>query len=204
MTRKLECFLVVLLAWAPLHAASVGGIAGYVKDSSGAPQMGAVVEVFVSAAMVGTTVFTDSRGYYRADNLPAGTYQVKVTASSFLPSLREDVILRSGAHLIINLTVNTLADALKMMPARRTDTGAESDDWHWTLRSAANRPILRVLEKDKDNNDCDSLIVVSHKNSERGSADRAVKASVAFMAGAEAGGFGGSGDVTTAFALEKS
>src|SRR6478736_8380844 len=130
MTRKLGCLLVVLLAWAPLHAASAGAIAGYVKDSSGAPQMGAVVEVFVSAAKVGTTVFTDSRGYYRADNLPAGTYQVKVTATSFLPSLREDVILRAGAHLIINLTLNTLADALKLMPARRADTDAP-DDWHW-------------------------------------------------------------------------
>ena len=202
MTRKLGCLLVVLLAWSPLHAASVGAIAGYVKDSSGAPQMGAVVEVFVSAAKVGTTVFTDSRGYYRADNLPAGTYQVKVTAASFLPSLREDIILRSGAHLIINLTVNTLADALKLMPARRTETD-EPDDWHWTLRSAANRPILRVLEKDKDSSDSASMVVVSHNNSEHGG-DRAVKASVAFMAGAEAGGFGSAGDVTTAFALEKS
>ncbi len=52
--------------------------------------------------------------------LPAH-YQVKVTAASFLPSLRENVILRSGAHLIINLTVNTLADALKLMPARRSE-----------------------------------------------------------------------------------
>jgi hypothetical protein len=202
MTRKLGCLLVVLLAWAPLHAASVGAIAGYVKDSSGAPQMGAVVEVFVSAAQVGTTVFTDSRGYYLANNLPAGTYQVKVTATSFLPSLRENVLLRSGAHLIVNLTVNTLADALKLMPVRRSETD-EPDDWHWTLRSAANRPILR-LEKDKDSSDNNSMVVVSRNKSERGGSQLPVKASVAFIAGAEAGGFGSAGDVTTAFALEKS
>ncbi|HZE82124.1 MAG TPA: carboxypeptidase-like regulatory domain-containing protein, partial [Candidatus Polarisedimenticolia bacterium] len=116
MTRKFGCLLVVLLAWAPLHAASVGAIAGYVKDSSGTPQMGAVVEVFVSAARMGTTVFTDSRGYYLANNLPAGNYYVKVTATSFLPSLRENILLRSGAHVVINLTVNTLADALRLMP----------------------------------------------------------------------------------------
>jgi len=204
MTRKLGCLLVVLLAWAPLHAASVGAIAGYVKDSSGTPQMGAVVEIFVSAAQVGTTVFTDSRGYYLANNLPAGTYQVKVTATSFLPSLRENVLLRSGAHLIINLTVNTLADALKLMPVRRSEAD-EPDDWHWTLRSAANRPILR-LEKDKDSSSSDnsSMVVVSHNKSERGANQLPVKASVAFIAGAEAGGFGSAGDVTTAFALEKS
>ena len=151
--------------------------------------MGAVVEVFVSAARVGTTVFTDSRGYYLADNLPVGTYKVKVSTAYFLPSLREDVMLRSGAHLIINLTVNTLADALKMIPARRSDTDGP-DDWHWTLRSAANRPILRVLEKDKDSSDSGSLVVVSHKNSESGG-DRAVKASVAFIAGGSGGALNG-------------
>src|SRR5690242_7161267 len=109
MTRKLGCLLVVLLAWAPVHAAGPGAIAGYVNDTSASPHIGAAVKIFVSPAKVGTTVFTDSRGYYTADNLPAGTYQVKVSAASFLPSLREDVILRSGAHLIINLTRNTLA-----------------------------------------------------------------------------------------------
>lgn len=203
MTRKLGCLLVVLLAWAPAHAASVGAIAGYVRDASGAPQMGAVVEVFVSAAKVGTTVFTDSRGYYLAENLPAGTYQVKVTATAFLPSLREDVLLRAGAHLIVNLTVNTLADALKMIPPRRSQAD-EPDDWHWTLRSTANRPVVRVLEKDKESSDSNgSLVVVTHTGSERGEY-HPVKASVAFIAGSEAGGFGSTGDVTTAFALEKS
>ncbi|HZD93923.1 MAG TPA: carboxypeptidase-like regulatory domain-containing protein [Candidatus Sulfotelmatobacter sp.] len=202
MTRKLGCMLVVLMAWSSAHAASAGAIAGYVKDASGAPQMGAVVEVFVSAAKVGTTVFTDSRGFYQADNLPSGTYQIKVTAASFLPSLREDIVLRSGARLIINLTLNTLTDALKLMPARRTEAEGP-DDWHWTLRSAANRPVLRVLEKDKDSVDPNSLVVVSHNRSERGD-DQSLKASVALIAGAEAGGFGGTGDVTTAFSLEKS
>jgi hypothetical protein len=98
-----------------------------------------------------------------------------------------------------------LADALKVMPARKSDA-EEPDDWHWALRSAANRPILRVLEKDKDsgqNGEGGSLVMVSHNNSEFGS-DRALKASVAFMAGAEAGGFGSGDPVTTAFALEKS
>jgi len=202
MTRKLGCLLVVLLAWAPAHAAGPGAIGGYVKDTSGAPQMGAVVEIYVSAAKVSTTVFTDSRGYYQAANLPAGTYQIKVTAMSFLPSLREDVVLRAGAHLVINLTLNTLADALKLIPARRTEK-EEPDDWHWTLRSAGNRPVLRVLEKDRTSEDPSSMVVVSHVNSERGD-NRAIKGSVAFIAGAQADGYGSSGDVTTAFALEKS
>ncbi len=202
MTHKLGCLLVVLLAWTPLHAANVGAIAGYVNDASGAPQMGAVVEVFISAAKIGTTVFTDSHGYYLARNLPPGVYQVKVTASSFLPALRENIDLQSGAQLMINLTVNTLANALELVPARRTDRDGP-DDWHWALRSAANRPILRALDNGRSKTDSSSLDAASHNNPERRD-DRSVKGSIAFIAGSEAGGFGSPADVTTAFALEKS
>jgi hypothetical protein len=89
---------------------------------------------------------------------------------------------------------------LKFLPARRSPS-TEPDDWHWTLRSAANRPVLRIWEKDKDKNDGESPVVVSQSEK---SESRALKASVAFMAGSEADGFGGAGDMTTSFALEKS
>src|SRR5215831_10857187 len=130
MTRKLGYVLMVVLGATPLFAARAGVISGYVKDGSGAPQMGAVVDIFTSATSVGTTVFTDAEGHYSAENLPAGKYQIKVTATSFLPSLRENVKLNAGAHVLVNLTLNTLADALKLLPPRRS-TGTEPDDWHW-------------------------------------------------------------------------
>jgi len=149
MTRKLGCLLLFLLTGAPAFAAGVGVISGYVTDSSGSPQMGAVVDIYTSAATLGTTVFTDSKGHYSAENLPPGKYQVKVTAVAFLPSLRENVKLNSGAHVLINLTLSTLADALQFLPPRRSNA-SDPDDWHWTLRSSANRPVLRALEKDKD------------------------------------------------------
>src|SRR5215470_16691247 len=105
MNRKYGKLLLVLLAWAPVYAATTGAISGVIKNNTGAPQMGAVVEISTSAATLGTTVFTDAKGFYRADNLPAGTYQVKVSAASFLPSLRENVTLRAGTRLIVNLTL---------------------------------------------------------------------------------------------------
>src|SRR5205807_3906722 len=141
MTRKFG-LLAVLLVALPAAAVNPSAISGYVKSVSGVPQMGAVVEIFTSAALVGTRVFTDARGFYSAENLQSGTYQVKVTAASFLPSLRENVILRTGARVLVNLTVSTLADALQLLPPRRSPN-SDTDDWHWTLRSAANRPILR-------------------------------------------------------------
>jgi hypothetical protein len=199
MTRKLGCCLLISMLAAPAFAARVGVISGYVRDTSGAPQMGAVVEIFASATSVPTTVFTDAQGHYSAANVLPGKYQVRGTANSFLPSLRENVKVNSGAHVLVDLTLSTLVDALKLLPPQRTKT-TEADDWHWTLRSSANRPVLRVVEPDKETK---GLVVVSRENPEPGG-DRSLKARVAFLAGSEAEGFGSAGDMTTAFALQKS
>jgi len=201
MTRKLGYFLIVLMASSPVFAARVGVISGYIRDGSGSPQMGAVVDIYTTATTVGYTAYTDAQGFYSANNLPPGKYQVKVTAGSFLPSLRENVKLNSGAHVLVNLTLNTLADALKLLPPSRSKN-SEPDDWHWTLRSAANRPVLRALEEDKTT-DKGGLVVVSRAPESLQNADR-LKGRVAFIAGAQADGFGSAGDMTTAFALEKS
>jgi hypothetical protein len=200
MTRKLGYFLMVLLAASPVFAARVGEISGYIKDGSGAPQLGAVVDIYTTATTVGYTVYTDAQGFYSAANLPPGKYQVKVTAASFLPSLRENVKLNSGAHVLVNLTLNTLADALKLLPPSRSRQ-SEPDDWHWTLSSSANRPILRALEPDKM--DKGGMVVVSRATAEEANNDR-LKGRVALIAGSQAEGFGSAGDMTTAFALEKS
>lgn len=192
MVRKLGSFIVVLsLALPALGAGKPGAISGYVRNASGAPQMGAIVELFTSALAQPVKVFTNARGYYTAATLNPGTYHVKVSAPSFLPSLRENVQLRSGASVMVNVTLNTLFEAMQLLPARRPLQ--EDDDWKWTLRSAANRPILRVLD--------DGPIVVSTK--ENGE-DQTLKARVAFLAGSAARGFGSSGDLSTRFSIEHS
>lgn len=193
MAGKFGKLLVVLLAWVPVYAAPTGAITGVIKSSSGTPQMGAVVEIFTSAATLGTTVFTDAHGFYNANNLPAGIYQVKVSAATFLPSLRENVNLRAGARMVVNLTLETMADVLKLLPERRSPD-SDPDEWHWTLRSAANRPVLRIFDNGP-------IVVV--ENPEAAEA-RELKARVSFIAGSEADGFGSAGEMTTTFALEKS
>jgi hypothetical protein len=193
MTRKFGCLLLVLFAGARLFAASSGAISGYVKDSSGTPQIGAVVEVFTSAATLGTTAFTDERGFYSVENLLPGIYQVKVSALSFLPALRDNVTLRSGARVLVNVTLDALADSRKLFPWR--PASAASDDWHWTLRSSANRPALRM--QDDKNAAPDNSVTEK-------AGDHTLKAQLAFIAGSDAEGFGGTGDMTTAFALQTS
>lgn len=193
MAHKFAKLLVVLFACAPVYAATTGAITGVIKSSSGTPQMGAVVEIFTSAATLGTTVFTDAHGFYNANNLPAGVYQVKVSAATFVPSLRENVTLHAGARLVINLTLNTMADVVKLLPEHRSPD-SDPDEWHWTLRSAANRPVLRIF-------DSGPIVVVEKPEAPD---DHDLKGRVSFIAGSGADGFGSAGEMTTTFALEKS
>src|SRR5260370_19204226 len=64
--------------------------------------------------------------------------------TSFLPSLRENVRVRTAT--IVNLTLNTLYEVMQWLPAEPRAGNAPKDDWAWTLRSPANRPLLRWLE----------------------------------------------------------
>jgi len=181
--------LVLPAAAAPVKNAS---LSGQVRSAAGVAQMGARVEIFASAASEILTLYTDDQGNYRARDLVPGKYFVKVSAPSFLPTLRENVSLRAGAHLVVNLTLNTLTEAIQLLsPSRRPVT--EDDDWKWTLRSTANRPVLRLHETGP-------LVVVTRSE---GSDDRVLKASVTFLAAADAGGPGGP-DVATAFSVERS
>jgi len=177
----------VIVAWSLTAFAGErpSAISGYVRDSSGIPQMGAVVEIATSAART-LTVFTDGAGFYSASDLLPGLYSVKVSAASFLPALREKVGLNPGTSIHLNITLNTLLDAMRVGPLRGT---ADDDDWKWTLRSVANRPVLRVFD--------DPASGLEKQ-------DHDLKASLSFLAGSEAGGYGTGSDMSTGFSVERS
>jgi len=195
MFRKLGFLAVVAImvtampvpAWS---GSASGVISGYVRDSSGAPQMGAVVEVLGSAAQA-LKVFTDDRGFYSVASLLPGTYSVKVSAPSFLPSLRERIDVRAGAKLMVNVTLTTLFEAIQLVPLR---SPVDDDDWKWTLRSVANRPILRVLG--------DGTTVVAQSG--ESAADHDLKGTLSFVAGSPGQGFGSPADMNAGFAVERS
>ena len=195
MLRKLG-FLVVVVgvavpAWCGTASGAISGaISGYVRDGSGAPQMGAAVEILGSAAQA-LKVFTDDRGFYSVASLLPGTYSVKVSAPSFLPSLRDKISVRAGAKLMVNVTLTTLFEAIQLVPLR---SPVDDDDWKWTLRSVANRPILRVLE--------DGTTVVAQSG--ESAADHDLKGTLTFLAGSPGQGFGSPSDMNAGFALERS
>jgi Carboxypeptidase regulatory-like domain len=167
-----------------------GAISGYVRTNSGTPQMGAVVQILGSADR-SLTVFTDAAGFYTATGLLPGLYSLQVTAPSFLPALREKVGLRPGARLKVNVTLSTLLGVMQLGPARPL---ADEDDWKWTLRSVANRPILRVFDDPAANR----LDLPAEKQTHE------LKGTVSFLAGSAAGGYGTGSDMSTGFTLERS
>src|SRR5579863_1898867 len=101
--------------------------------------MGAVVQI-AGVASRNMTVFTDGTGFFSASGLLPGIYSVKVSAPSFLPAMLEKVGLHAGSTIQVKVTLNTLLNAVNVGPLRQSEN---SDEWKWTLRSVANRPVLR-------------------------------------------------------------
>jgi Carboxypeptidase regulatory-like domain len=157
-------------------------VSGIVRDSQGVAQLGALVQVVADDSALVGTAFTDLHGRYLIAHLTPGNYEVRASAALFVPALRANLQLRSGAQAVVNLTLNTIFETTTWLPAERRKADEPSDDWQWTLRSAANRPILR-LNEDGDVLVVSSSVTESNKHIER--------AGAAVVAGD--GGFGDSG-----------
>ncbi len=191
--------LAIALALPVLAADRPASISGYVRNAAGVPQMGALVEVLGSAAH-NLKVFTDENGFYSAAGLLPGVYSVKAYSPSFLPALRERIGLRPGSSVMVNLKLSGLFEAIQL-PAMRGP--ADDDDWKWVLRSASNRPILRMLE------DASLVPVTAAEVGETGGDKPGVdkhdlRGTLSFVAGSGSGGFGSTSDVNTGFSVERS
>lgn len=184
--RRLHLVSMIALfvvASSPLLAATAGSVSGVVRDSSGVPQMGAAVQLLRADMSVVAAVYTSSKGAYSFSDIQPGKYAVKAMGALFLPSLRENVRVRSNT--VVNLTLNTLYEVMQWLPAEPRAANASKDDWEWTLRSAANRPLLRWLEDGP-------LVVVSDRPGGR------PKLKARLMATGQDGTFGESGERFTA------
>ena len=152
--------------------------------------MGAAVETMGTPPVSISSLIPMKSGYFSLNGLLPGSYDLRASAPSFLPTLREDVALSAGTARILNITLNTLFEAMKMLPPAKR-TGNEDDTWKWTLRSTANRPILRF--------DDGAPVVVESSQQEK-----SFSGGLAFVAGGTSEGYGSGSDLGTAFNLERS
>jgi hypothetical protein len=185
MRRFHLAFFVALIAMGalPVRGATPGSVSGIVRDSAGVPQIGAVVQLLRPDLSIVAAVYTNDRGQFLISSVLPGDYSLKAICTSFLPSLRENVRVRRST--VVNLTLNTLFEVMQWLPAQPRAANAQQDDWAWTLRSAANRPLLRWLEDGP-------LVVVSEGSGAR------PRLKARLMATGRAGTFGESGERITA------
>ena len=171
--------MLVALATAPVCWAASASVQGLVRDTAGVPQIGAEVQLLRPDLTVVASAYTNAEGQFKFPALLPGRYAVKAMGMSYLPSLRENVHVHAGT--IVNLTLNTLYEVMQWLPSEPRSGNAQHDDWAWTLRSAANRPLLRWLEDGP-------LVVVSDGTG------AAPKLKARLMATGQAGTFGESGE----------
>ena len=183
--------LAALLTGASAIAyAAPAAISGIVRDTQGVAQMGVLVQVMASNTIDVGAAFTDIYGRYRIANLFPGKYEVRATAMLFAPATRGNLQLTDGRRAVVNLTMTMVTDTTAWLPAERRKADEPDDDWKWTLRSAANRPVLRMLE--------DGQMVAVSSSAE---ATRAMTQARESMVSGD-GGFGGGG-VHTVLTLDR-
>lgn len=164
----------------PARAATTGTVTGAVCDSRGTPQIGALVQLVNADLAVIAQTFTDDRGHYSLKDVVPGVYGVKATASLFLPTLHENLRIAANSRAVVNLTLDTLYQAFRWLPTQPRQVNEPRDDWEWTLRLSANKPLLRLLQDGP-------LVVVTDGNGQ----GPALKARVTIRGGESGFGQGG-------------
>lgn len=135
---------------APSIAAEHGAVvSGVVRDVKGVPQMGALVQILSPDSAVRATTFTDMQGRYLVSRLLPGLYGIRASAALFLPVSRDNLRLQPNRRSVVNLTLSGLFNESTWLPARSKAADETREDWNWTLRSSANRPILKLADEDQ-------------------------------------------------------
>lgn len=127
-------------------AAQDAALAGVVRDTHGTPQMGALIELLGSDSSVVARGFTDDHGRYLLASVLPGRYQLRASAAFLVPVLRGNLRLAEGAHAIANVTMIAIFESGTWLPTEKRGSAEPVDDWKWTLRSTANRPLLRIVD----------------------------------------------------------
>jgi Ca-activated chloride channel family protein len=89
---------------------SVGSVTGVVVDSSNVVIVGATVNLMDGAKVVRSGT-TDARGEFLFDNVPFGTYELRVAASGF-PTMTSRVAVKDVTPVPVRLTLKSAANGL--------------------------------------------------------------------------------------------
>ncbi len=134
-------------AFAASPVVTAGALKGVVADTSGHPRMGAVVLLFNRQDKLIRRAITNGEGGFAFGDLLPDVYSVQVTLASFVPAVRNNILVRTGKLLMLDVRLSTLFSFIQLLPVTNGDARElMSDDWKWVLRtSSSTRPVLRFL-----------------------------------------------------------
>src|ERR1700737_1997654 len=125
--RKFAKFLTAMIVMVFSLAAAISmysqvtgaTLSGTVTDASGGGVPGAEIAVKNIATGITKNVTSDSAGYYTVPNLPAGVYEVRVSAPGFTIIVQSSLTLAVGAQQLLNfpMKVGTVTDAVQVTAA---------------------------------------------------------------------------------------
>jgi Carboxypeptidase regulatory-like domain/TonB-dependent Receptor Plug Domain len=163
----LVTLLAVFSSGAKLYA-QTGSITGTVVDPSGAAIPGAQIQVINQATGALTReAATDGAGGFRALNVPAATYRIKVSANGMQALERSDVVLDQDQSLGLGLLALTLGQATQTVTVSTQTPLIETT----TSNNAAVIDQRQVTEQPLNGRDFESLMttlpgVVTNNNSQ--------------------------------------
>src|SRR5207245_8869750 len=92
---------------AAAQASRVGAtVEGTVRDSSGAAIPGSKIKVRNVLTSQSRTVATDEQGFFRAQQLAVGTYEIQAEQTGFAPYQRTGVVLSLGQTLHLEIVLS--------------------------------------------------------------------------------------------------
>src|SRR5258708_28379067 len=92
--RRLNLALLALLIGlgaAPLHGANQASVTGVVRDSTGVPQIGTVVQLLRPDMSVVASAYTNHKGHFSFPTVLPGSYAIKAAGAVYLPSPRAEL-----------------------------------------------------------------------------------------------------------------
>ncbi len=134
----------------PAKAASpprlTGSIIGFVSDASGVAQMGASVLLYNRYERLVQKALTNDRGAFGFDALTPDLYSIRVSLSSFLPALKQNILVQPGMRSFLSINLSGMLSSIELVYIAPGQGAIMTDDWKWVLRSSlATRPVLRLL-----------------------------------------------------------
>src|SRR5689334_110168 len=96
---------VILLSASISWAQTDGSIRGYVRDEQGGSLPGATVTATSPSNARTLTAVTDEAGFYRLLNVPPGTFALSAELQGFSKFVRDNVEIRAGLNLNIDVTL---------------------------------------------------------------------------------------------------